>query len=109
MSWGAGSESSCERTVTRLARKDHRCYECCETILKGDAYVYISGVWEGTPDSFRLCSACYTIGNTWLLFCRANPKLGDCCWELGSLWSNLAEWIYCEHGYDPHEPIGGKR
>lgn len=44
--------------ITRKARKDHRCCECRGLITKGETYEYHSGVWDGRPDSFKICSDC---------------------------------------------------
>lgn len=43
------------------ARKVHKCCECKETISVGDEYQYSSGIWDGSPDSFRQCLKCYVV------------------------------------------------
>lgn len=47
----------------RIARKPHICYECGNTIEKGDIYQITSGVWDGRPASFKWCDTCTTIVN----------------------------------------------
>lgn len=46
------------REIRRKARKQHKCCECASTIEAGDEYVYISGVWNGEPRSFKQCRNC---------------------------------------------------
>ena len=47
--------------VWRTARKPHRCYACRETIHPGHRYRYTSGIWDGTPHSFKHCARCWTM------------------------------------------------
>lgn len=51
----------CSRTHWRKARKQHKCCECRLPIEPGDRYQYISGVWDGRPDSFKTCAPCAQI------------------------------------------------
>lgn len=56
----------CERpsafsTATRKAAKQHRCCECGSTIEKGSKYQYSSGIWDGSPNSFKQCLNCHEI------------------------------------------------
>lgn len=60
-------------TLTRKARKDHKCCECQTTIKKGDSYQYSSGVWDG-PDSFKQCLRCFKLSQ---LVINENDG-GDC-------------------------------
>lgn len=50
-------------TVTRKARKQHLCFECKTEIKPGDMYQYSSGIWDGTPNSFKQCLNCWDIFN----------------------------------------------
>jgi hypothetical protein len=43
----------------RIARKDHVCYRCKNTILKGSAYHYFAGVEEGKFVAVKECEACH--------------------------------------------------
>lgn len=45
-------------TISRKARKEHKCCECHNVIQKGAIYIYCSGIWEGSPDSFKTCERC---------------------------------------------------
>lgn len=46
------------KTVTRKARKEHKCCECRDDIYIGEEYQYSSGIWDGEPDSFKQCLCC---------------------------------------------------
>lgn len=43
------------------ARKEHRCDACCETIRRGDIYIYEFSVFDGNAESLRRCLRCDTI------------------------------------------------
>lgn len=45
----------------RIARKDHQCGECPDTIHKGDRYEYVSGMWEDYFDSHKTCWTCFCV------------------------------------------------
>ncbi len=49
------------KSVSRKATKRHQCCECAQTIYEGQTYLYISGIWDGTPDSFKQCSSCASV------------------------------------------------
>jgi hypothetical protein len=40
------------------ARREHRCSECEHPIFKGEQYWNIRGLWEGTWDTFYICTCC---------------------------------------------------
>jgi len=44
-----------------VARKDHRCSECGETIPKGDKYERVTGLWGDSIDTFKTCLSCVEI------------------------------------------------
>lgn len=48
----------CYRLVKRKARKDHKCCECRGLIPKGESYNYHSGIWNGEPESYKVCVDC---------------------------------------------------
>jgi hypothetical protein len=52
---------SCYREQQRTARKSHECCECHEPIVAGQKYEYASGVWDGSPGSYRTCLPCARI------------------------------------------------
>lgn len=76
-----GDGPSCSDTVTRRARKEHVCCECRKPIAKGQLYEYISGVWDGRPDSFKTCLLCVEIRDHFA--CRG--------WIFGEVWSDLRD------------------
>lgn len=45
-------------TSTLKARKQHHCCECAGTILPGQQYQRVSGVWEGNAEAFKTCLPC---------------------------------------------------
>jgi len=49
--------------IVRKARKVHLCCECRWPIEKGQAYQYVSGVWDRSPASFKTCLVCAEIRN----------------------------------------------
>lgn len=51
----------CSYEKNRTARKNHKCTSCMADILKGDNYTYISGIWSGEPESFKLCANCKNV------------------------------------------------
>lgn len=56
-----GEAPSAFRTLQRKAAKEHQCCECRNTIQKGETYQHSSGVWDGTPDSYKQCINCHDI------------------------------------------------
>ena len=54
-------QPECWLHVQPTARKDHKCSECFGVIRKGETYHRISGVWEGTPETFKRCRVCHEI------------------------------------------------
>lgn len=83
---------SVQTETVRKAAKDHRCYECGETIRKGDLYQVTSGVWDGRGDSFKWCDTCTTIAN---LAASVHPGF---CYPFGSMLEALEE---CVLAYEP--------
>lgn len=74
----------------RTARKDHRCDECDRTIPRGAAYVYVTGLFDGSWWSVKLCARC---DRAWT---RAHDSgaLWDCHWDDdGPSYGELAEWL----------------
>ena len=79
-----GEMPSCYRLITRKARTEHRCCECHGVIEKGERYHYHSGVWDGSPASFKVCSDCEALrekvridGDLWPEETPALGCLGD--------------------------------
>lgn len=57
--WSDGPSAWSERY--RVARKEHHCCACRETIRVGDRYHYASGVWDGSGGSFKHCLRCWAM------------------------------------------------
>lgn len=55
-----GADGVCEFSsdVFRTARKEYQCYECRRVISIGERHRYISGKWEGSFDTYRICAHC---------------------------------------------------
>lgn len=45
----------------RKARKDHVCVECRRMIKAGTVYEYVSGIWDGSPSSYKTCPRCVVL------------------------------------------------
>lgn len=55
-----------EEVVVRSARKEHRCSECGRTIETGESYLYVFGVWQGSPNQYKVCRHC-NVAKCWLV------------------------------------------
>lgn len=42
----------------RRARKVYTCDGCYKSIAIGDTYRHMSGIWDGTPNSYKWCLDC---------------------------------------------------
>ena len=68
---------SCQSTRFRIARKQHKCCECRTTINQGDQYAFTSGVWNGEPESFKMCKNCWEIHAQTARYVMFTPNEGD--------------------------------
>lgn len=108
------------REVTRKARNEHHCYECRECIRRGEEYVYVSGIWDGHPDSYHFHADCMTLRRLFekhvregkeseRIYNNTMPFVGrryayDClcdCVPFGGLQEALEEFCSEVHGYSP--------
>ena len=48
----------CFSESMRKARKEHFCVECGSKIQIGQMYQVCTGIWDGSPDSFKTCFPC---------------------------------------------------
>jgi hypothetical protein len=46
-------------TIWPVARKDHRCVWCGESIQKGNKHAHFSGKWDGEFQDWRMHRECY--------------------------------------------------
>lgn len=72
----------CRNTILR-ARKEHKCYECGDTIKPGEEYEYTAGRWEGYFDAFHICLDCVSVRDSF--FCDG--------YEYGGIWEYLGEHL----------------
>lgn len=75
---------ACHKEKIVTARKAHRCYECFKDILPGEKYEYVSGIWDGSPSTYKTCLDCKSIRDTFF----------D-SWTYTEVWSNFQD----EFGY----------
>ena len=68
----------CFSETWRTARKEHMCCECGRKIQKGEKYKYESGIWEGRPESYKLCKSCHEVRSAFF-----------CNWTYGCLWDDF--------------------
>jgi len=57
----AGNGPECSKEKVIVARKEHTCCECGETIKRGQKYVHVRGLWERYWDTYKTCIGCKNI------------------------------------------------
>jgi len=74
---------SCNFTTPK-ARKPYRCCECGRgtNILPGERYEKMTGKWDGKFLTFRTCLPCVEIRSAFV-----------CSYEIGDMWTNIADSI----------------
>lgn len=85
--------STFHRQVTRIARKEHSCYECGRTIRLGESYSDEAAMWDFTVETMRICPQCVA----------ARGWLSDECggYVFGTVFEELRE-----HFDQGHKEIG---
>jgi hypothetical protein len=75
------------REIKRTARKDHECYECGRTIVKGERYHYATGLGPDSDrwDVFHVCEHCDTAAQ-WLVVVCGGYLYGGVREELEEHW-----------------------
>lgn len=68
----------------RVARKEHKCFECREPIKPKERYHYCSGVWAGEPNSYKTCMTCADLRKDIDAYLRRSGDM-DGCIALGEL------------------------
>lgn len=76
--------------VTRLARKEHCCCACRETIRKGDRYTHVSVIDDGYVDTYKRCLRCEA------MHAHLNQKMADA----GERYEFPDEALDCGHTYE---------
>jgi hypothetical protein len=73
----------------RVAKKEHRCEECRRAILPGATYHHITGLFDGSWWSAKLCARCQRAWD------RANDRgaMVGTHPEDGPSFGDLAEWL----------------
>lgn len=82
---GCDEYATVYNTSVRVARKEHRCYECRDPIPRGATYEYISMLFDGCWDDFKLCLLCKEIGDHFT--CESGRVLGE-------MWNELEEYFF---------------
>ena len=49
------------QSFERKARKPHKCCDCGSEIKPKEVYQYSSGIWDGSPDSYKQCLPCHNL------------------------------------------------
>ena len=72
--------------TSRKASKEHVCCECRKEIKRGDEYDFISGIWDGRPESYKICMSCAKIRDDYhdktgeeAGFGMLKEVISDCC------------------------------
>lgn len=68
-----------------VARKRHTCSECRGDISPGDTYGRIFTLFDGEPETTKLCERCYDLKSSF-------SDLGY-CYVIGSLLGDYADWL----------------
>lgn len=71
--------------ANRIARKDHRCFECNRIIVKGERYHYATGLMEDRWDVYKLCAHC-DAASKWLMVVCGGYLYGGIGEELLEHW-----------------------
>lgn len=86
------------RIVT--ARKRHQCEECTGTILTGERYEYVSGLWDGYFNYYKTCERCIDI-RQW-----TKNNVPCLCWAHGNMIEDCREAVEEAHHRAPTETTG---
>jgi hypothetical protein len=70
------------RQTWHVARKEHKCCECRDTIKIGERYERSFGVWDGDAQEFKTCSSCVEVRSEVYEMAGYWPAFGSagCCY-----------------------------
>ena len=85
----------------RKARKSHKCCECFRQINIGEKYQYVSGIWDGDPDSFKTCLSCYEIRNDFISLPENDTA------SIGCLRDEISGFFYTNFGLNEYSESSG--
>lgn len=91
------------KETARRARKEHKCCECGHTITPGQEYQHIFMVYEGDPDTYKVCERCADLMS-------AFHDLGYCT-AYGGFFEDYGDWLEYERpfpGDDEDPPTGNE-
>lgn len=82
-SWDVGDyePASVYRETNPQSRKQYVCCECGSTIEPGDRHQCITGLWDGTWDTFRTCATCARIRSEYCPHGAVFGGLAEALWE----------------------------
>lgn len=78
----------CRTGSVKSARKQYRCAECNGPIFAGERYDYLTGRWEDSVETFRVCEPCLEL--------KAGAKISVPCFcsnIVGELHDRIAEMV----------------
>lgn len=99
--YGDGEYATGLTDEDRVARKEHCCCACAETIRAGDRYHYVALLFDGTLYVYKRCARCQAIFDHLSKRMRAEGEPNEYC----------DEELNCGHDYEenwdepPPEPI----
>lgn len=68
-----------------VARKAHKCTECCRQIQPGERYENVFGIWDGRSDTFKTCPQCLAL-REWV-----SAHVPCVCWMHGNIRGDALE------------------
>jgi len=60
-----------------VARKQHKCSECCQAIEPGVKYEHVYGIWDGDTHTYKTCPDCLSLRQQFFLHGYYYEQLWD--------------------------------
>jgi hypothetical protein len=73
------------RSSERVARKEHKCYECHRTIRPGERYERVFAIWDGAANNVCTCHHCLEL-RRWVV-----AHVPCSCWAHGNMLEDLRD------------------